>query len=142
LAFAAIVVATAWPLAFLLDSGNIESVVVATLAGGILAFRRKRWYLAAVLIGLAGAMKLFPLALLGPFGLLAMYSAGQNSLVPGLRFCFGCFALPMTCGVLRGNAIEYSSLVRTVLLIALLVTVVRSPFPEQEPRLNAPMPEP
>lgn len=287
--FAAVVLVTAWPVAFLLDTGNIEGVVVVTLAGGILAFCGKRWYLAAMLIGLAGAMKLFPLALLGlllaarryrasalgfvvaalvnvaslaivgptvgdaqrgvnaglavlldgeriadtpvlvnhslwallkwgyvrvdhwvhpvaagpgtplwaeraareflvcgqlltwyvaaaavagvalyllrlrrmptlnqilgltlcavllppvsmdytlthllvPFGLLAMYAARRKGLAPGLGFCFACFAILLTAGILHRQPIEFSPLMRTVLLIALLIAVVRYPFPAQ-----------
>ncbi len=284
--FAVVVLATAWPVAFLLDSGNIEGVVVVTLAGGILAFCGKRWYLAAILIGLAGAMKLFPLALLGllvatrkyrafalglataflvtvvslaivgptmadaqigvnagfrslgygqqfpdtpalvnhslwallkwgyvrvdhllhpiatgpgtplwterasqeflvcgrllnwyvaaavtggmtmyvfrlrqmpplnlilgltisavllppvsvdytlanllvPFGLLAMHSVRRRGVVPGLGFCCFCFAMLFTSGIIRGHPIELSSLLRTVLLIALMIAVARYPF--------------
>ena len=66
-AFALLVLflAASWPVRFLLQTGNLETVVALLLGVGILAALRGRWYLAATLIGLAGSMKLYPLALLG-----------------------------------------------------------------------------
>ena len=57
--------AASWPVRFLLQTGNTETIVALTLGVGILAALRGRWYLAATLIGVAGAMKLYPFALLG-----------------------------------------------------------------------------
>ena len=62
--FAFTVVATCWPLWLLLDTANIEGAVIVVLALGLLAFVAKRCWLAALLIGCAGALKLFPLILL------------------------------------------------------------------------------
>jgi hypothetical protein len=62
--FALTCAATCWPLWLLFDTANIEGVVVVVLALGVLAFVADRCWLAATLIGLAGALKLFPLILL------------------------------------------------------------------------------
>jgi hypothetical protein len=62
--FALTVAATSWPLWVLFNTANLEGLVAILLATGILAFLARRWWLAATLIGLAGAMKLFPLILL------------------------------------------------------------------------------
>jgi hypothetical protein len=64
-AFVAAAVATSWPIYFQLDSANIEAVVAAVLALGVLAVWSERWWAGAVLIGIAGAMKIFPLLLMG-----------------------------------------------------------------------------
>ena len=61
------ILAMTWPLLFLVDTANAEGFVVILLAGGVLAALRRRWWLGAALIGLAGAMKIFPLLLLGLF---------------------------------------------------------------------------
>ena len=58
------VAATCWPLWVLVDTANIEGLVAILLGAGILALVHRRWWLAAALIGIAGAMKIFPLALL------------------------------------------------------------------------------
>jgi hypothetical protein len=58
-------VATSFPIARLIHQGNIELVVWMFTAVGVLAFLRGRDDAAAVLWGLAAAMKLFPLVLLG-----------------------------------------------------------------------------
>jgi len=57
------IAATCWPLWVLLDTANIEGLVVILTGSGILALVHRRWWLAAALIGIAGAMKIFPLAL-------------------------------------------------------------------------------
>ena len=57
--------AASWPVRFLLQSGNMEIAVAVLLGVGILAALRGRWYVAATVIGIAGSMKLYPLALLG-----------------------------------------------------------------------------
>ena len=63
-AFALIVLATAWPVAGLLNTANIEGIVAILLAFGVFAVLRERWWLGATLIGLAAPMKLFPFILL------------------------------------------------------------------------------
>ena len=62
--FALTVAATCWPLWTLLDTANIEGLVAIILGAGLIAFVHRRWWLAATLIGIAGAMKIFPLILL------------------------------------------------------------------------------
>ena len=57
--------AASWPVRFLLETGNLETLVACILGVGVLAAMKGRWRLAATLIGLAGSMKLYPLALLG-----------------------------------------------------------------------------
>ena len=64
LLFALTIPATAWPVWLLLGSANTEGLVAMLLAAGVWAVLRRRWWLGAVLIGVAGAMKIFPLALL------------------------------------------------------------------------------
>lgn len=63
--FVLTVVATSWPLWVLFNTGNLEGLVVIVGSAGLLAFVRRRWWLAAGLFGVAGAMKIFPLLLLG-----------------------------------------------------------------------------
>jgi hypothetical protein len=63
--FAVTIAATAWPVWFFFTTANIEGVVAFTLGLGIIAALRRRWWLAAALIGIAGSMKLFPFMLLG-----------------------------------------------------------------------------
>ncbi len=62
--FAATVLLLLWPAWLVIDTGNIEGLVAATLGLGLLCIAKQRWWLGASLIGLAGAMKLFPLLLL------------------------------------------------------------------------------
>jgi len=56
---------TSYPLRFQLQRANIEGIVVLFTAAAILAFFKRAYWLAATLIGLAGAMKIFPLILFG-----------------------------------------------------------------------------
>jgi len=55
----------AWPILLLFDTANIEGLVAILLAGGVLAILWNRFWLGAILVGIAGSMKLFPLILLG-----------------------------------------------------------------------------
>jgi hypothetical protein len=57
--------AMTWPLLFLIDTANAEGFVIILLVCGVLAVLRGHWWGGAALIGLAGAMKIFPLVLLG-----------------------------------------------------------------------------
>ncbi len=57
--------AASWPVRFLLQTGNTETLVALALGAGVLAALNGRWWLGAALIGVAGSMKLYPLALLG-----------------------------------------------------------------------------
>jgi hypothetical protein len=64
-AFTLSCLAMTWPLLFLIDTANAEGFVIIALALGVYAVLRKRWWLGAALIGIAGSMKFFPLILLG-----------------------------------------------------------------------------
>jgi hypothetical protein len=54
-----------YPFRFELQRANIEGFVVVFTAGAILALLHRRYWIAATLIGIAGAMKIFPIILLG-----------------------------------------------------------------------------
>ena len=62
--FALTIVATAWPVWLLLGSANTEGLVALLLAGGVWAVLRGKWLVAAALIGVGGALKIFPLVML------------------------------------------------------------------------------
>ena len=64
-AFTLSTLAMTWPLLFLIDTANAEGFVIITLALGVYAVLRERWWIGAILIGIAGSMKFFPLILLG-----------------------------------------------------------------------------
>jgi len=64
-AFTLTCLAMTWPLLFLIDTANAEGFVAILLACGVFAVLRRRWWLGASLIGIAGSMKIFPLVLLG-----------------------------------------------------------------------------
>ena len=49
-----------WPIYFSLQRGNIESITWLILAGALWATGRKRWILAALLLGVVSAFKLYP----------------------------------------------------------------------------------
>ena len=66
-AFVAGVVAFSFAFWFEFAQGNIEWMVWALMMVGIWAFCRRRFWLAAVCIGLAGSMKIFPIIFLGLF---------------------------------------------------------------------------
>ncbi len=63
-AFVLTVGLTNWPIGYLINRANIEGIVAMFLAFGILAAIYGRPWLGASLIGVAGAMKLFPIILL------------------------------------------------------------------------------
>lgn len=56
-----------FPFWFEVHQGNMEFAVWVTLAGGVWAFWTGRSWTAAVLFGIAGAMKLFPFVFIGLF---------------------------------------------------------------------------
>jgi hypothetical protein len=56
-----------FPLVFLIQRANIEIVLWIVIALGILSYRRGLGILAAVLFGIAAAVKLYPIFLLGLF---------------------------------------------------------------------------
>ncbi len=65
LACNAMIAITAWPMWFQLESANVQGLVGIVMGFALLAAVRARWTLAAVLLGLATAMKLYPFMLLG-----------------------------------------------------------------------------
>jgi len=62
--FLGVVGLTAYPVYFALQRGNIEALLWLLLAAGCWSCARKRWLMAAVLFGLAGSVKLYPLLFL------------------------------------------------------------------------------
>jgi hypothetical protein len=54
-----------YPLLFLLDRANIEMVNWLLVALGVAAYWKKRWYLAAIFLGVAISFKIFPFVFLG-----------------------------------------------------------------------------
>ncbi|MES2390436.1 MAG: glycosyltransferase family 87 protein, partial [Acidobacteriota bacterium] len=56
-----------FPLVWLIQRANIELILILIVATGILAYYRSLTYVAAILFGLAAAMKLYPILLLGLF---------------------------------------------------------------------------
>jgi hypothetical protein len=75
---------TSFPIARLIHQGNIELVVWMFTAVGVWAFLRGRDDAAAILWGLAAAMKLFPLVLLGmllPRGRYRAFAIGLGTFV-------------------------------------------------------------
>lgn len=64
IAFALILMTSTWPIAYLLDTANIEGLMAILLATGVLAVLREKTWLGATLIAMAASLKLFPLILL------------------------------------------------------------------------------
>ncbi len=56
-----------WPFYFALQRGNIEAVLWVGLAGGIVCFARDQYVASALLLGVFGSAKLYPLLFLGLF---------------------------------------------------------------------------
>ncbi len=50
-----------YPFLFTIDRGNVEGLLYVVLALFLLSFRKNRFTLSAILLGLAGAMKIYPL---------------------------------------------------------------------------------
>jgi hypothetical protein len=55
-----ILIGTNWGIGYLMNRTNIEGVVVILVSSGIICFVKKQFEAAAVLFGIAGAMKIFP----------------------------------------------------------------------------------
>ena len=89
----AVTLGLGWPLYFALQRGNIESLLWIGIAAGVFCYAKGRVGTAAVLIGLFGSAKLYPLLFLGllfrkgSYRYLALGSAiaGLTTLA-GLRF--------------------------------------------------------
>jgi hypothetical protein len=78
----AVIVLTACstPVLFLLDRGNVEGVVFAALACSVLAYRRDRFYLAALLLAIPVAMK----GAAGVFWLLFLFDGRLRELLASM----------------------------------------------------------
>jgi hypothetical protein len=128
LPFTATIAITAWPFALLLSSANTEGLVAMILAAGVWLTLRRRWWAGAALIALAGALKIFPLALLGLLlsrrrykefaGALVLVGAltlaslailgptvavAEANIVAGLSFVKHTYALAVTSAMLDVN---------------------------------------
>lgn len=64
-AFVGTVLICSYPAVFALERGNIEACMWLVLVAGIWAYVQERWWLAAMLIGIAGSMKIYPIIFLG-----------------------------------------------------------------------------
>jgi hypothetical protein len=62
--FAAIGLGLCWPVYFGMERGNIELFLDAGVVLGLAAWVRRRWWLAAVLLGVFGTGKIYPLLFL------------------------------------------------------------------------------
>ena len=65
--FLPLCIAACFPLLFLIQRANIEIVLWIIVAAGLIAYRQRLPYLAAVLFGLGAAVKFYPILLLGLF---------------------------------------------------------------------------
>ena len=74
---AIVLTACSTPVLFLVDRGNIEGFVFALLACSLLAYRRDRFYLAAVLLAIPVAMK----GAAGVFWLLFLFDGRLRALI-------------------------------------------------------------
>lgn len=80
----------AFPALFLLERGNLEIFVWAAAAGGMLLFTRGRTGWAAVLFGVATALKIYPILL---FGLLLPTGRWLRNLALGVATAMGLSAV-------------------------------------------------
>ncbi len=84
-------VLTSWPLLFLLERANIESLLVLLTLVGSVAFWRKQPGVAACLWGLAAALKIYPAVLLVLFlsrRRIGAFSIGAGTMVATLLASF------------------------------------------------------
>lgn len=79
----------AYPFWFNYFLANMEICIFLLLAFGVVAYIRGHLYTAAVLIGIAGSMKLFPFILLGLFFARKQYREFVVSVVVGAASFFG-----------------------------------------------------
>ena len=78
--FLPFVVATSFPLVFLIQRANIELVLWLLIATGIVAYRRGFPNIAAILFGIAATTKLYPIIMLGLFLGPGLKRKGQDLL--------------------------------------------------------------
>jgi hypothetical protein len=71
---AAATILLSYPLLFELRQGNAEFFIFLLVGGAVWCFLHEHWHTAAALIGIAGAMKLFPFVYLGLFLARRRYS--------------------------------------------------------------------
>ena len=89
--FVAVLLATSWPLLFLLERANIESFLVLLTFAGAFAFWRGQSVTASVLWGLAAALKVYPALLLVLFlyrGRLRAFAVGVATVAASLLLSF------------------------------------------------------
>lgn len=85
IAFALVLMGSTWPVAYLLDTANIEGLMAILLATGVLAVLRDKTWLGATLIAMAASLKLFPLILLALLLSKRRYK----------EFAYGCVLTPV-----------------------------------------------
>jgi hypothetical protein len=93
LAFGLVVLATTWPVYYLLDTANIEGLLLILVGVGVLAVLRGRNWTGAALIGLAASMKYYPLALLA----LLFSKRRYREFVFGLAVMVGVTVAGLAC---------------------------------------------
>lgn len=84
------------PLALVHVFTNFDALAVAAAVGGLVALRGRRPVLAGVLLGVGGALKLYPLLLLLPVllvGLRRRADGGLRTAVPAIVSAVGTFVL-------------------------------------------------
>ena len=90
--FVAVVAITSYPLIFEIQRANLEVIVWLFTAVGIWAFYRDRPYLAAVAIGIAISLKLYPFILLGMFLSTKRYRAMVLAVGTAITFALVSYA--------------------------------------------------
>ena len=110
---ALVLTACSTPVLFLVDRANIEGLLFLLLAGALLAYRRERLYLAAVLIAIPVAMK----GSAGIFWLLFLFDGHIRALLVSIAtFAFGtAAALLVLPGSFSANIDGLSSALETLL---------------------------
>jgi hypothetical protein len=110
-----------WPLYFGLERGNIEFFLDTGIALGLWAYIQKRWWLAAVVLGVFGAGKLYPLLFLSlllplrrwrPFA-LGLCTAAATSLFASHWLGAPPASVAHSSGVsqwIRGNSLRFEPL--------------------------------
>ena len=86
--FTSITLLTSWPLFISLQRGNLEGILWLVLAVAIWAIVKDRWMLAAIILGLAAAVKIYPVLC------FALFLRGRRwkEIAAGL-FAMGCVTL-------------------------------------------------
>jgi len=82
-----------FPLFFLLDRANIEGAVWIAATLGVTAFAKQRFRIAAVLLGLAASMKIFPALLILLFLARKRYREAALAVLSAALFTIGSLAV-------------------------------------------------